>query len=467
MKKILILAALIFPFYLFSQNIEDALRFSRTENFSTARSMGVAGAFGAMGADFGAISYNPATLGNYWKGEMVFSLGTQSTKSFGQLENNNGSTTTDQAFTFDNIGLVSNWNKITKEKIISKSFAIGLNSVASYNYDLNVEGSSQGSILVNSIPFKVDYYKSFSDFKINKMQMIKESGSQKELLFAYGQNHNDMLLWGVSVGIPFINYSTDRDYSETAPDSLINNPEKDFYFKTVQYSSGYSTVGVGINFKAGVIAKLPAKTRVGLSVHTPSMMKLKDDYYEYGELNTINGWPSDTIDYEGYFDYNFKTPWKFIGSVGKIFGNENVGGFVNMDAEYIYNPGMKFNYHKYSSSSDDLDAEKEINDKLQKDLKGAFNIRIGAELAIKKFRVRGGAAFYDSPFKSDSDYNPATVLSTGIGYRGNSFYIDLAYVNSKYNYVYSPIDVDIKSKSPRIDIDKTINKFNATVGLKF
>lgn len=466
MKKILILAALIFPFYLFSQNIEDALRFSRTENFSTARSMGVAGAFGAMGADFGAISYNPAALGNYWKGEMVFSLGTQSTKSFGQLENN-GSTTTDQAFTFDNIGLVSNWNKITKEKIISKSFAIGLNSVASYGYDLNAEGSNAGSILEDSDLFSGVDYSSFTDFKINKLQRIKESGSQKELLFAYGQNHNDMLLWGISVGMPFINYSTDREYSETAPGDLINNPDLDFYFTNVQYSTGFSTVGVGVNLKAGAIAKLPGKTRVGLSVHTPSWLKLKDDYNEYLEVKTINFWIFDTIDYEGYFDYNLKTPWKFIGSVGKIFGNENVGGFVNMDAEYIYNPGMKFNYHKYSSSSDDLDAEKEINDKLEKDLKGAFNIRLGAELAVKKFRIRGGAAFYDSPFKSDADYNPATVLSAGIGYRGDSFYIDLAYVNSKYNYAYYPYVADNKSRSPRIDIDKTINKFNATVGLKF
>jgi hypothetical protein len=466
MKKILILAGLIFPFYLFSQNIEDALRFSRTENFSTARSMGVAGSFGAMGADFGAISYNPATLGNYWKGEMVFSLGTQSTKSFGQLENN-GATTYDQAFTFDNIGLVSNWKNITKEKIISRSFAIGLNSVASYNYDLNVEGTNPGSILEDGDLFSGVDYGSFSDYKINKLQRIKESGSQKELFFAYGQNHNDMLLWGFSVGIPFINYSTERDYSETAPDAVINNPDIDFYFKNVQYSTAYSTVGVGVNFKAGVIAKLPAKTRVGLSVHTPSMMKLKDDYNEYLEVKTINFWIFDTIDYEGYFDYNLKTPWKFIGSAGKIFGNENIGGFVNMDAEFISNAGMKFNYHKYSSSSDDLDAEKEINNKLQKDLKGAFNIRVGAELAIKKFRLRGGAAFYDSPFKSDSDYNPATVLSTGIGYRGDSFYIDLAYVNSKYNYAYYPYVAENRTRSPRIDIDKTINKLNATVGLKF
>ncbi|MEZ4907689.1 MAG: hypothetical protein R2771_08660 [Saprospiraceae bacterium] len=74
MNRLYILLAIVFPSFIYAQSVEDALRFSRTENFSTARSMGVAGAFGAMGADFGTIGYNPATLGNYWRGEMVFSL---------------------------------------------------------------------------------------------------------------------------------------------------------------------------------------------------------------------------------------------------------------------------------------------------------------------------------------------------------------------------------------------------------
>ncbi len=465
MKKTIIFLILTIPVFLFSQTVEDALRFSRTENFSTARSMGVAGAFGAMGADFGAISYNPASLGNYWKSEMVFTLGTQTTNTLGTL-GNEGTYNSDQAFSFDNIGLVSNWRNKSDNRIISRSFAIGLNSVASYNYLLDTEGNTEGSILEDSDLFTNIDYSSFSDYKIGKSQSISESGSHKELVIAYGQNHNEMVLWGISFGIPFINYSTERSYLETAPKDLINNPDLDFYFKNIDYSTGYNTTGVGINMKGGAIFKLPAKTRVGISFHTPSIIRFKDDYYEYLEVKTVNDWIFDTIDYEGYFDYNLKTPWKFIGSIGKVFGNEKFGGFINMDAEYINNPGMKFNYHKYSSATEDLNAEKQINNKLDKDLKGAFNIRLGSELAIWKFRIRGGLAFYDSPFKSDADYNPATVLSAGLGYRGNSFYIDLAYVNSKYNYAYYPYIAD-KNNSPRIDIDKSINKFNATIGMKF
>lgn len=466
MKKILLYFLIAFPFLVNSQNIEDALRFSRTENFSTARSMGVAGAFGAMGADFGAISYNPATLGNYWKSEMVFSLGSQKTKTNADLENNKTSDNK-RSFTFDNIGFVSNWGTISPEKIESHSFAIGLNNTASYSYNLFSEGNHKGSILENKDLFSDINFSTYTDYSFNKKTDISESGTQRELLFAYGRNYKDRFLWGISLGIPFINYNTERDYVEKAPSELLNNSNLDFYFNEIHYSSGYSTVGVGLNLKGGVIVKLPAGTRAGLSIHTPTYLRLKDDYYEYLNVYPINGWIFDTIDYDGYFDYNMKTPLKIIGSLGKVFGNEKFGGFINIDAEYSDNPGMKFNFTKYSDNADDEKAQKEINDKIAKDLKGAFNIRIGGELAVKKLRLRAGTAVYDSPFKSDSDYNPALIFSGGIGYRGEGFYIDLAYVHSSYSYGYYPYVAADKSRSPRIDIDKTIDKFNATIGLKF
>lgn len=466
MKKILLVFALILPLTLMAQNIEDALRFSRTENFSTARSMGVAGAFGAMGADFGAISYNPASVGNYWKGEMVFSIGYHNTSTTGIL-GNTSNRRDDQSFSFDNIGLVSNWRTVTDKSIISRSFAIGLNSVANYDYDMYAEGDHSGSIFENTDLFEGINYDPYTGFDINKRMDLKESGGSKELLFAYGQNHNNKIIWGFSAGIPFINYSTTRNYSEIASGELISNPALDFYFDNLVYNTGYNTVGTGLNFKGGVIVSLPASTRVGFSVHTPTWLRLKDDYYEYLDISGINNWEFTQIDYEGYFDYNLRTPWKFIGSLGKIFGDTDLGGFVNIDAEYINNPGMKFNFTRYSNTPEEEQNQREANEELERDLKGAFNIRLGGELAIKKFRIRAGAAFYDSPFKADADSDPGRVLSAGIGYRGDSYYVDFAYVNSMFSYGYLPYTADIKARSPRVEIDKLINKFNVTVGLRF
>ena len=111
MKKYILSLFMILPFIMFGQTLEDALRYSRTNNYSTARSMGVAGAFGAMGADFGAISYNPATLGSYWKSEFNLSVGTyngSTNTNFGENANNS----IPMKLSFNSIGFVTNTKKL-------------------------------------------------------------------------------------------------------------------------------------------------------------------------------------------------------------------------------------------------------------------------------------------------------------------------------------------------------------------
>lgn len=464
MKKLYLLLALFLPSYFYSQSLEDAYRFSKTENFSTARSMGVAGAFGAMGADFGSISYNPASLGNYWKGEMVFSLGYQNTETNAGL-GNYGNYSNQSNFNFDNIGLVNTWKKVGDNSFIIKSFAFGLNNVASYNYKFDISGNSEGSIFEDSDIVTGLDYSQYQSGLVEKNISNSESGSMKELLFAYGQNHNDKIMWGFSIGIPFINYTTNRYYNEEASNELQQDP--DFFFSSLDYETGYSTVGVGLNAKAGIIAKLPQNIRVGLSAHTPTSFRLKDDYYEYFYVNPINGITFSDIDYEGYFDYKLITPWKFIGSAGKIFGNENIGGFINIDAEYLNFGSSKFDLTAYSSYEEDAIYEEELNNEINKKLSSVFNVRFGGELAIKKFRIRAGMAFDESPFKTESEYNPVKVISGGLGFRGNSYYLDVAYLQSTNSYGFSPYTADDITRSPLVNIDKTLGKFTATLGFKF
>ncbi|MEZ4907688.1 MAG: hypothetical protein R2771_08655 [Saprospiraceae bacterium] len=87
-------------------------------------------------------------------------------------------------------------------------------------------------------------------------------------------------MWGISLGVPFLNYSTDRYYTEVAGDELVADP--DYFFSDLSYETGYSTVGVGINAKAGIIAKLPQNIRVDfqptLQHHTDSKMIITNIY---------------------------------------------------------------------------------------------------------------------------------------------------------------------------------------------
>ncbi|MBT5427042.1 MAG: hypothetical protein HOK84_12655, partial [Bacteroidetes bacterium] len=62
MKKIILAVfALGFTMLASAQNEQDALRLSQSFHGGSARSLSMGGAMGAFGADFGAISVNPAS----------------------------------------------------------------------------------------------------------------------------------------------------------------------------------------------------------------------------------------------------------------------------------------------------------------------------------------------------------------------------------------------------------------------
>ena len=54
---------MLFQHPLFSQNIEDAIRFSTPQTLGTARFVGMAGSFGALGGEASAVNANPAGIG--------------------------------------------------------------------------------------------------------------------------------------------------------------------------------------------------------------------------------------------------------------------------------------------------------------------------------------------------------------------------------------------------------------------
>ena len=72
MKKISFFASLLLlSSSLSAQNVSDVLKYSSLQIGGTARSLGAGNAFGALGAEFGALSLNPAGLGVFRSNEFV------------------------------------------------------------------------------------------------------------------------------------------------------------------------------------------------------------------------------------------------------------------------------------------------------------------------------------------------------------------------------------------------------------
>ena len=97
---LLVIATLLLGEGLWSQNEQDVFRYSYQEALGSARTMGMGGAFGALGADLACLTGNPAGLGMYRRGDVGLTTGFASQKTkinlagqFGRTSKLSGSTT--------------------------------------------------------------------------------------------------------------------------------------------------------------------------------------------------------------------------------------------------------------------------------------------------------------------------------------------------------------------------------------
>src|SRR5690606_37845697 len=124
------------------------------------------------------------------------------------------------------------------------------------------------------------------------------------------------------------------------------------------------------------------------------------------------------------FKYNINNPWKAIGSLGSAFQVGDLTGFVNADIEYIDYVSAEYDGTKYSDDPGEIDYTNTVNESVSNTLQGATNLRLGAELGYDMFKLRGGMYQFQSPFKNET--KNARQYSVGVGFRGESFYLDFA-----------------------------------------
>jgi len=82
----------------------DALRFSTLDVLGTARTIGIGGGIGALGADFSVISTNPAGLAAFRRSEFTVTPSFSLNSTEATLDNSNSATVQKNkvAFTFHN-----------------------------------------------------------------------------------------------------------------------------------------------------------------------------------------------------------------------------------------------------------------------------------------------------------------------------------------------------------------------------
>jgi len=490
-------ACLFYPFLLNAQSDIDALRYSQGTFGSTARSLSMGGAFGALGADFSTLSSNPAGIGVYRKSELTFSLGFQNRFVESKYLSN---TDTDDQFIVDmpNLGFVLASPRKRTEGWTQFGFAVGYNRTANFNTDTYFQGKNTENSLLDSYvdrvwreggateddlfynyPFDVDlayqtylldpdslnpnqYVSVIPNGGAYQSKSISTRGGMGEFAIGFGGTYNEKIHLGISLGFPTINYEEESVYEEVDKDNEIVSGDSTgiIDFRSLRYASYLRTRGNGFNAKFGIIVKPADWIRIGAAIHTPTYYYMHDNYYSTMTSSFGNGSNFEYRSPDGTYSYNLTTPFKAIGSLAFIFGKF---GLVSFDYEITDYSASKLKASDYQFSS-----ENKIINTVYSNF--ASNLRGGIEIKLDNISLRGGAAYYSTPFNKEyaSDESDQHMISYtgGIGFRQKSFFVDVAYAFTQRSEYYSPYYISYEDV-PGVVQKRTDHRVVTTVGLRF
>lgn len=454
-----------------AQNEDDALRFSSVAPGGTARSMGLANAFGALGADGGAIGINPAGLGLYRISEISLTPGFEinAIKS-GYLGTNTSDTRA--RFFLGNFTLAlhspsrsgSNWRSSTFGMVYDRQATNHWRSQAQADrvgtsildaFASQAEGTLAND-LYDALPFTaglaydayginpVDPTDSLSSSyvaalpagaQVGQSHTIDSHGATSNTSFFWSGNYQDRLYVGLSVGIVGHRYNRTTTHSETTVDVSVD-------LKDTRYQENLTTSGNGIDVKAGLILRVTERFRTGLAFHSPMWTQLNDAYTSEVRTNFRSPDSEGRTSYtasspDGYLIYRVQSPWRLVVSAAYIAGDH---GLFSVDYEYADYANARFRPSNRIENTYDFEAE---NQMIKTSFRGVHTVRAGTEWRNGNWYFRLGWGFVPDAFvKDDARHGQALrTFAGGIGYRTDHLGVDLGlnYQERTTNYFqYDP-----------------------------
>ena len=500
--------AIVFAsFVSFSQNDIDALRYSQTGIGGNARFISMGGAFGALGGNTSCLSYNPAGIGIYRKGEINITPGV----NFSSVKSTyNGTETKDftPSLVLNGLGIAGSWDSKDNDEV-RHSLGLSVNQLQNFNSRTSIDGRSKGNSIMqdlinnagtNSIAnldpsysglaystYLLDTidggYYGFIDPKadLKQSKTIIRSGKMNEMAVGYTYTFKDKLYLGASLGIPYISYNHDALYTESDDkDSLriykdASNQVQSTYsypiwaynsldnkgllggFKSVAYNEVYKTTGRGYNLKLGAIYRVNDFIRIGANYQTPTVLNLTD-VYSYSMTTSFDGGdviPASYPENGGVYKYKIITPMRYGACVGFIY-NKLLA--IGIDYESL-------NYGQANITSSEPSYFSGVNKTISTKYSQTSNLRVGAEVNIQNVFVRAGYAMYGSPFGNTfTGKFTRTSYSGGLGFRNKNWAFDIGFVKTVYNEDYFMYNSKFVNKT---DLSVSGTNFVFTVGCKF
>jgi hypothetical protein len=312
-----------------------------------------------------------------------------------------------------------------------------------------------------------NYYTWNLGYSSKQTGTVLTKGAINQWNFTYGANFNDNFYVGASLGVPMLRYITDKTYKET----VLNNDSLNYF----RFDESLTVKGTGVNLKLGFISKLSDHLRLGMSFVTPTYYTINETYDSYlkaqykveqiqDKYPTPADIPGGVVDIKSQtnsFKYILYTPLKVGGGLAYFMGK---AGFISADIEYVpYNLINLRESNLYATAGNSTFSD---DNQAFKSLKPQINFNIGAELRKDVYRFRAGFSKQGDALAGMNGVNRSTYnLSLGAGVRFDTYYADIALVNSRSSNVYTPYT--LPDNSPIANIKNKTTQFVISTGIFF
>lgn len=478
-----------------AQTHDNAYRFSTESLDGTARYQAMAGAMGAVGADYSSIQQNAAGLALFRSNEL------QATLSVGDISElarwyKNSSDKSRTYFTGNLSFVLASPRRSASETSFNMSIGFGQRQTFSREYNVSAGVEHKYSIAdfaAFNTPIDVDpgkltgkespygsvsapwlsilgyragwtrknnqgifesnfYYPEKGGILGPKDShlAVREKGEIQDFNITGSLNVNERIYLGANLKISSLDYHMTSNYVEDFLDGdylTLNNV--------------LHTTGTGVAVNLGMIARVTNHFRLGFSVQTPTWFSLKDSYYatassRYAYDDDLKPLPEDErvlssdTPQDAAWNYQLSSPTRYTVSAA-IIGSV---GILSLDYELTSFSGIKLSDRFGEFTNDNA----LMHDYFQP---AQSTIRLGGEWRMyPQISLRLGGYWRQAPMKSNFDSNtdqsasiPVNEAGTvphyeiagmgygitgGVGYRITpSFYIDLAAIyQGQVSHVY-------------------------------
>ena len=454
-----------------AQNVNDVNRFLTTELNGSARYTSMAGAFGALGGDLTALSFNPASSSVFLNSEFGASVNYKNkfTKGtyFGTSTNReNDDLSLDHfgaVFVFNNKNTESPWSRV--------SVGINLHKIATYDQKATVNGTNTNGIdqyfeyyadgldfenlpiydgetvsevykilgdengfgaqqaflgyqsyIVNPFNFEngnTEYYSNVDYNQVNHQLSLNNDGWHRKTSFNISGLYRNIFHVGVNINSHNLKFSSIQNLLETGQSLKSNTYDIDF-------KNTLLTLGDGTSVQIGGILRLK-NIRFGVTYDSPQWLTMIDettqsiDTFHFEENSVVNEIidPNITNVYE---PYDLKIPSKTTLSFAYIFGSKGI-----ISADYSsQNAGNTVLSDQYGSNYLNT-----VSSRVNSEFGSINTLKLGGEYRIKDISFRSGILSRNGVYKNSTTNDIALTLGLGLDFGASN--LSLSLINFEQN----------------------------------